>query len=164
LKEIERETDRDRDRERSTLEAIKRSSSATKLLALSHTLCVCCKKTALRERECVCWEALGQQGSARAAQSVATARVVLLLATLVPEPSQRGMKEGRKKGSGARAGGWDGTGGQTAGRTPLPFHSFPFFPFSRVILKREVAEVSLAGSVVCDGCQEAIINPTDVDG
>jgi hypothetical protein len=69
LKEIERETHRDTQRERSTLEAIKRSSSATKLLALSHTLCVCCKKPPL-DTECVCWEALGQQSSARAAQSV----------------------------------------------------------------------------------------------
>ncbi len=58
--------------------------------------------------------------------------------------------------------GRDGTGGQTAGRTP--FLSFPFFPFSRVILKSEVAEVCLAGSVVSDGFQEAIIIPTDVDG
>ncbi len=57
--------------------------------------------------------------------------------------------------------GRDGTG--RAGRTP-PFLSFPFFPFSRVILKREVAEESLAGSVVSDGFQEAIIIPTDVDG
>ncbi len=107
--------------------------------------------------------------SVRAGRSVcATARVVLLLATLVPEPSQRGMKEARKEGSGGAGGraggrvGRDGTGGQTAGRSP--FLSFPFFPFSRVILKREVAEVSLAGSVVSDGFQEAIIIPTDVDG
>lgn len=106
--------------------------------------------------------------SVRAGRSVcATARVVLLLATLVPEPSQRGMKEARKErsgGAGGREGGTgrDGTGGQTAGRSP--FLSFAFFPFSRVILKREVAEVSLAGSVVSDGFQEAIIIPTDVDG
>jgi hypothetical protein len=64
---------------------------------------------------------------------------------------------GREGGTGR-----DGTGGQTAGRSP--FLSFAFFPFSRVILKREVAEVSLAGSVVSDGFQEAIIIPTDVDG
>jgi hypothetical protein len=68
------------------------------------------------------------------------------------------MKEGGK-GSGARARGWDGTGGQTAEWTP-----FLSFPISRVILKREVAEVSLAGRVVSDGFQEAIINPRDVDG
>jgi hypothetical protein len=63
-----------------------------------------------------------------------------------------------------RAGGWDGTGRDV--RADGGANSFPFlsFRFSRVILKREVAEVSLAGSDVSDGFQEAIIIPTDVDG
>jgi hypothetical protein len=67
--------------------------------------------------------------------------------------------EGRKEVGCGREGGTGRAGGRRRGG--LLFLSFPF---SRVILKREVAEVSLAGSVVSDGFQEAIINPTDVDG
>jgi hypothetical protein len=66
--------------------------------------------------------------SVRAGRSVcATARVVHLLATLVPEPSQRGMKEGRKEVGRGREGGTgrDGTGGADS--------SFPFLSFLSIL-------------------------------
>lgn len=58
MKEIERETQREThtDRERSTLEAIKRSSSATNEAVgpFAHPLRLLPKKPALRERESAC--------------------------------------------------------------------------------------------------------------
>jgi hypothetical protein len=131
LKERHRERHTQTEKEAPWKRSRGRHRPQTKLLALSHTLCVCCQKNPPLERERVRVLGCFRATSVRAGRSVcATARVVLLLATLVPEPSQRRMKEGRNEGRKEvgceREGGTgrDGTCGQTAGRTP--FLSFPF--------------------------------------
>jgi len=70
--------------------------------------------------------------------------------------------EGRKEGSGARAGGWDGTGrdGRTAGRTPF----LSLLSILAGYFKKGSGRGELGGKRCIDGFQEAIIIPTDVDG